>query len=109
MCRYFLNGYCRYGDFCRNSHNIQNEPAPSEPEPEQPLEQSQENNAPFFTVTNNDDNNNNYNATSEVTRNWIDAPEFVPRSHNINQVTQPASEDEGASRYVYTNIVIYKN
>lgn len=81
VCRYFLNGNCRYGDFCRNSHNIQNECAP------------------VTSINQGDSNNNNSTETNEVSRNWIDAPEFIPRyiSQSTNQQTD---EDQGATRWV---------
>ncbi|XP_031632608.1 probable E3 ubiquitin-protein ligase makorin-1, partial [Contarinia nasturtii] len=95
VCRFFLNGNCRYGDFCRNSHNIQNEPVLSEPVGELPPQQNTATN----TTTTINNNINSHNAPNDVIRNWIDAPEFIPRyiSQNTNQVTQTTNEDEGAS------------
>lgn len=87
MCRYFLNGNCRYGDFCRNSHTVQNPTA-----------------TPDGGDTNQGENNNNTNddnrcsETNEVARNWIDAPEFIPR-YNRETTDQPTEEDQGASRW----------
>lgn len=103
VCRYFLNGNCRYGDYCRNSHVIQPDitmtatPAPA-PAPVQP---------PIVGNTEpNDPNNNNCARTSEAMRNWIDAPEFVPRyitqntscDENTNQAS--SNDIQGASRLV---------
>lgn len=51
ICRFFLSGNCRYDSFCRYAH--------VSPE--------------------NDDSISN-KQTEIKTRNWIDAPEFVPRS-----------------------------
>lgn len=88
VCRYFLNGNCRYGDFCRNSHIVQNDSA-------------FDNDA--TGGTNQEENNNNnqsntsFTGTNEVSRNWIDAPEFIPRYISQN-TSQPTNEDQGASR-----------
>lgn len=90
VCRFFLNGNCRYGNFCRNSHIIPSgETAPSEPIADTAHED-----------TNN--NNNSYIETNETTRNWIDAPEFIPRyiTRNAYDTDQPSNVDEGASRLV---------
>lgn len=54
----------------------------------------------------NDSNNNNCTRTSEAMRNWIDAPEFVPRyitqNTSCDENTNQASCDDiqGASRLV---------
>lgn len=86
VCRYFLNGNCRYGDFCRNSHIIQNEPEPVVVVDDR--------------TTDQEDTNNNDSCTeiNEISRNWIDAPEFIPRyiSQNTDQTTN--DDDQGASR-----------
>lgn len=105
MCRYFLNGNCRYGDYCRNSHVIQ-----------QQQQQQQETIAPSESIANmnqqKDTNNNNntsnssYTEVSEATRSWIDAPEFIPRfasqhtdaTSQSNYEEQEQQEEEGASR-----------
>lgn len=81
VCRYFLNGNCRYGDFCRNSHIVQNESAP----------------VVDVDRTDQGENNNSCTETNEISRNWIDAPEFIPRyiSQNTDQTT---NDDQGASR-----------
>lgn len=83
VCRYFLNGNCRFGDFCRNSHNIQ----PNERSPVQPVS------VPANT------NNNSRTVSNELSRNWIDAPEFIPRQINQNTFTnQPNIVDDGAPK-----------
>lgn len=74
MCRFFLNGNCRFGEFCRNSHIIQAGEHVG-------IQQTTESN--------------------DATRNWIDAPEFVPRHTNKNSqpdTTYPNPDCEGASR-----------
>lgn len=97
MCRYFLNGNCRYGDFCRNPHVIQQEgTATSEP-----------NAANLDQKDLNNNGNSHTDTPPEQTRNWIDAPEFIPRYaiHNTNGTSQSNTEQqqqqqqqEGASR-----------
>lgn len=51
ICRFFLSGNCRYDAFCRYAH--------VSPENDDPVPNKQ---------------------TEHQTRNWLDAPEFVPRS-----------------------------
>lgn len=88
VCRYFLNGNCRFGEFCRNSHNIQRE----EPTAVESIMDSDQ----------QDTNNNTHNETNEIKRNWIDAPEFIPRNISQNTVdtnSQENDDDQGATRY----------
>lgn len=42
-------------------------------------------------VESNDPNNNNCTRTTEAMRNWIDAPEFVPRYITANTPTTAAA------------------
>lgn len=96
VCRFFLNGNCRYGNFCRNSHIIPPEEAATIPTT------IDDTIADAVTQPPQDTNNNSYtaNATGEVTRNWIDAPEFIPRyiTQNTCDTNQASDYDQGASR-----------
>lgn len=105
VCRYYRNGNCRYGDFCRNLHAQQPEAAM----------RSSTTTAATLPVTSADrsvesqDPNNNCTRTTESTRNWIDAPEFVPRYITRNaasdESTNPGDSNDihGASRLVHTS------
>lgn len=90
VCRFFLNGNCRYGNFCRNSHVIASEENDS---PESIVQ------AEHDVTNNNEYDGSNYTQSNEVTRNWIDAPEFIPRYQNANQ-TSNEDDGQGASRFV---------
>lgn len=95
VCRFFLNGNCRYGNFCRNSHVI----APEESElPESNVQ------AEHDVTNNNEHDGSNYTESNEVTRNWIDAPEFIPRYQTTNNTNQTSNDDDGqgASRFEHT-------
>lgn len=113
VCRYFLNGNCRYGDYCRNSHVMRPDAVvPITTAPITTVPTTMMVTAPIQPIVgnteSNDPNNNNCSRPSEAMRNWIDAPEFVPtRQKNI--LTQNTSCDrnlassndvQGASRLV---------
>lgn len=88
VCRYFLSGNCRYGDFCRNSHVT--EPQPEQQTPLQPI---------VSVDQQHKDTNNNRSCTEApetITRNWIDAPEFIPRfaTQNTNATSQSHEAEE---------------
>lgn len=88
VCRYFLNGNCRFGEFCRNSHAIQ---------PNDGTITSQ----PIAHQPQDDTNNNRFIESNEPARSWIDAPVFIPRYITQNstcEISQTNDEDEGASR-----------
>lgn len=84
VCRFFLNGNCRYGEMCRYSHateTVNHENAA--------IRQSEKRNS-------DNDNNNNHStivtaATSNL-RNFIDAPEFIPSKFQSKY--EPAVSDD---------------
>lgn len=84
VCRFFLNGNCRYGDYCRNSHAVQSDATATAPV--QPI---------VDTTQPNDPNNNNSLRNSEAMRNWIDAPEFVPRYITQNNTSCDGDNGDG--------------
>lgn len=104
VCRYFLNGNCRYGDFCRNSHAVRPETAMRSTTTRTATAAMVAPVAPIDTNAESQDPNNNCTRTTEAMRNWIDAPEFVPRyiTQNVScdETTNQANDIQGASRLV---------
>lgn len=72
VCRYFLLGTCRFGDNCRYSHNTSggNSVASSSSGP---------------------------TTTAGIKRNWINAPEFVPKSYQTTAMVASNSQN-GATK-----------